>query len=134
MQATQHPTTALPTKAGIVWIKIAVLYLIVGISIGMFMGATHNFVLRPVHAHINLIGFVTLTLSGLIYTVFPRAGESKLAKIHFWMMNGSLPFMMLALAGMLLGFQQVLLVMIVAEFVLAGSVLAFAVNLFVNLK
>ncbi|MES2902067.1 MAG: cytochrome-c oxidase [Pseudomonadota bacterium] len=134
MQATTTLSSATRSNAGFIWIKLAVVYLIIGISIGMAMGASHNFTLRPVHAHINLLGFVTLTLSGLIYSLFPAAGESKLAKVHFWMMNGALPFMMLGLAGMLLGYQQTLLVMIVAEFVLAGSVIAFAANLFINLK
>lgn len=134
MQATQNGAIAHPSTAGHSFIKLSVIYLIVGISIGMFMGANHNFTLRPVHAHINLIGFVTLALSGLLYSLFPTLGASKLSRVHFWMMNLSLPFMMLGLAGILLGYQQFLPVMIVAEFVLAGSVLAFAANVFLHLK
>ncbi len=134
MNTTNNSATAHTSTAGFVWIKLSVIYLIIGISIGMAMGATHNFTLRPVHAHVNLIGFVTLALTGLLYSVFPRLGASKLAKFHFWTMNVALPFMMLGLAAMLLGQQQALPVMIVAEFVLAASVLSFAANLFVNLK
>ena len=46
-----------------VWLKLAVLYLIVGIGLGIAMGATENFTLRPVHAHLNLLGWTTLALA-----------------------------------------------------------------------
>ena len=58
-----------------VWLKLAVLYLIVGIGLGIAMGATENFTLRPVHAHLNLLGWTTLALAGLIYSVYPNAGS-----------------------------------------------------------
>ena len=78
--------------------ELSVLYLIFGVSMGIAMGASQNFTLRPVHAHINLLGWTTMALAGLIYSVFPKAGESRLARLHFWLMNLALPVMMVALA------------------------------------
>lgn len=126
---------ASPQNKGAIWIKLAVVYLIVGVAMGIMMGASRDFTLRPVHAHINLLGWATFALAGLIYTVYPRAGLSKLAKIHFWLMNISVPVMMAAL-GIILGTQnmKIIPVLVVAEMLAAASVLAFAANIFLNLK
>ncbi|TFW28351.1 cytochrome-c oxidase [Massilia arenosa] len=123
------------SNTGIVWLKLAVLYLMLGVGLGIAMGASQNFTLRPVHAHVNLLGWTTLALAGLIYSVFPQAGHSKLAKVHFWMMNLAMPVMMVALSIILLtGNQAVVPFLAIAEFVAAGAIIAFAANLFLNLK
>ena len=131
-------TNSIPTfrisNAGQVWLKLAVVYLIVGVSMGIAMGVSHDFSLRPVHAHINLLGFTTMALSGLIYSVFPEAGESRLAKVQFWLMNVSFPIMMVALALLILGNGAVLPVLAIAEIAAAVAVLVFAANIFTNLK
>ena len=36
------------SRAGVIWLKLAVVYLILGISLGIAMGASQNFTLRPV--------------------------------------------------------------------------------------
>jgi len=122
------------SRAGIIWIKLAVLYLILGISLGIAMGASQNFTLRPVHAHINLLGWTTMALAGLIYSVFPQAGESRLARLHFWLLNLALPVMMTALTMLLLGRMAFAPALVVAEIIAALAILTFAANLFLNLK
>ena len=62
---------------GIRFIKIAVLYLAVGIGLGLAMGMTEKFTLMPVHAHVNLLGWASLALCGVIYTLYPAAGETR---------------------------------------------------------
>lgn len=126
------PTTV--SSSGIIWLKLAIVYLIIGVAMGIVMGASENFTLRPVHAHVNLLGWATMALAGLIYSVFPKAGESKLATIHFWLQNISMPVMMLALTALLLGNPQVVPVLAVSEIVAAIGILAFAANIFLNLK
>jgi hypothetical protein len=121
------------SPTGTVWLKLAVVYLIAGIALGIAMGASQNFLLRPVHAHINLLGWTTMALAGLIYTVYPAAGQSRLARIHFWLQNVSLPVMMGALALVLTGETSVVPVLAAAEIVAAAGVLVFACNIFMNL-
>jgi len=116
------------------WIRLSVIYLIVGVGIGIAMGATHDFTLRPVHAHVNLLGWTTLALAGLIYAVFPEAGRSTLAKIHFWLHNAALPVMMGSLALFLLGNSRAVPVLVASEFVAAAGVIVFAVNVFMNVN
>lgn len=136
MQTTTVSSLQQPqfSRAGIIWIKLAVLYLILGISLGIAMGASQNFTLRPVHAHINLLGWTTMALAGLIYSVFPQAGESRLARVHFWLLNLALPVMMVALSMLLLGRMAFAPALVVAEIIAALAILAFAANLFLNLK
>ncbi|SRR6266571_3598448 len=122
------------SQAGVIWLKFAIVYLMMGVAMGIAMGASQNFTMRPVHAHVNLLGWTTLALAGLIYSVFPKAGGSKLAKVHFWLMNLSLPAMMISLALVLTGHLVAVPVLVSAEMVAALAIIAFAANLFVNLK
>lgn len=62
----------------------AVLLLICGVSLGIVMGAKQDFQLAPVHAHINLVGWASLALFGLVYRAYPELAERKLARVHFW--------------------------------------------------
>jgi hypothetical protein len=61
------------------------LYLLVGITIGMYMGGSGDHTLAPAHAHINLLGFTLMTVFGLVYRVFPPMAASGLSRIHFWL-------------------------------------------------
>jgi hypothetical protein len=140
MQAHRQVATPGITMAGValprsttVWFKLAVVYLITGIGLGIGMGASENFTLRPVHAHINLLGFTVLALAGLIYSVFPAAGASRLARIHFWLHNLALPVMMISLAMLLLGNAAFVPALVAGEFVAAAGVIVFACNVFLNL-
>lgn len=63
--------------------RIAVLYLIAGVSLGVFMGASGDHTMFPVHAHLNLLGWVSLSLFGLFYRAWPAAAKTRLAKVHF---------------------------------------------------
>ena len=70
---------------GVRFLKIAAVYLVVGTLLGVYMGATEKFALAPVHAHLLLLGWASLALAGIIYHLHPAAGETRLARIHFWM-------------------------------------------------
>ncbi|HEY5798963.1 MAG TPA: hypothetical protein VIT92_02015 [Burkholderiaceae bacterium] len=133
MNTSDSRTVQLST-AGVIWLQLSVVYLIVGVGMGIAMGASHDFTLRPVHAHINLLGWATMALAGLVYTLFPAAAASKLARLHFWLHNISLPLFMLMLGLVVQGNLAVVPVLVIAQFLAAASVLVFAANLFINLK
>jgi len=82
---------------GVKLIKIGIIYLLIGMSMGVYMGATKDFSMHPVHAHINLLGWTLLGLSGLIFHVFPQLEQSVLAKIYFWLYNVSVPVTLVCL-------------------------------------
>ena len=82
---------------GVKLIKIGILYLLVGMGMGVYMGATKDFSMHPVHAHINLLGWTLLGISGLVFQVFPDLEQSMLAKIYFWLYNVSVPVTLVSL-------------------------------------
>ncbi len=45
----------------------AALSAVIGMCLGIFMGIAKDFTLSPVHAHLNLLGWVTLSLYGLYH-------------------------------------------------------------------
>jgi hypothetical protein len=47
---------------GVLWIKAAVVYLVMGVGLGIYMGASGDHVMVPVHAHFNLLGWASLAL------------------------------------------------------------------------
>ncbi|MGH8369476.1 MAG: hypothetical protein ACRESC_00720, partial [Gammaproteobacteria bacterium] len=81
-----------------IWLKLAVVYLLVGVVFGLVMGITHSFQYIPVHTHINLLGWASLGLAGVIYQLFPRAGGHWLGLAHFWLHNLGLPIFVIGLA------------------------------------
>ncbi|HSC48491.1 MAG TPA: cytochrome-c oxidase [Gammaproteobacteria bacterium] len=116
------------------WLKIAVTYLLVGATAGVFMGATEQFQFAPVHAHINLLGWVSMALAGLIYHFYPRAGGSKLGVAHFWMHNLVLPPSMVLLAVMLGGRPELEPVVGIFSVLLLLTLVVFATNIYMNVK
>jgi hypothetical protein len=68
-------------------VRFAVLYALVGMVLGEFMGASGDHTLQPVHAHINLLGWATLALFGLIYKAWPAAAVGKLPLWQFVLFN-----------------------------------------------
>ena len=62
----------------------AVLFVVVGMVLGLYMGPSEDFRLVPVHAHLNLVGWVTMMLFGLYYRSDSAAANTSLASWHFW--------------------------------------------------
>jgi len=59
------------------------LLLLSGMLLGEYMGAHENFALAPLHAHINLLGWVTLALYGTFYTLTKDTYSPRLAWTNF---------------------------------------------------
>jgi hypothetical protein len=63
----------------IMFIGAALICLLVGEGFGIWMGVHQDFVLAPSHAHLNLVGWVTLTAYGLVHRAYPALAGSRLA-------------------------------------------------------
>lgn len=81
---------------GAIWIRLAILYLIFGLCVGLFMSITLNLQWGSAHAHVNLVVFVTTTLFGVIYSVYPKAAVNSIGKAHFWLHNLGIPIFLLS--------------------------------------
>ena len=88
------------SKITVWFVKMSLIYLVIGVTVGwlilLFPGWAG--VYFPIHAHINLLGFVSMMIFGIGYHVFPRFSgrplySEKLATAHFWLANVGLPGM-----------------------------------------
>jgi cbb3-type cytochrome oxidase subunit 1 len=116
---------------GKTFLKAAVIYFTIGVLMGITMGIIHDFRLTSVHAHVNLLGWVSMAIFGLIYHFYPQAATTKLAKSHFWFHNIGLPVMMVGIATQIItGSNAALPVAIIGSIVLVVGVILFTINLF----
>lgn len=107
------------------WFLCAITYFVIGISLGVYMGASHDHSLFPVHAHINLLGWASMGLTGLLYRSFPAAAQSALATWHFWLYQLGAPVMLLAVAAIYSGIEKADPVAGAASVVVLVSVVLF---------
>jgi hypothetical protein len=61
-----------PARSGITacsaaFFVAAVLFLFVGVALGLYMAASHDHSLTPIHAHTNLLGWLSCAVMGLFY-------------------------------------------------------------------
>lgn len=80
------------------FLLLAAICLVLGVSMGVFMGVTHDFTLAPVHAHMNLLGWASLALFGLAYRSYPQLGASWTATLHLALCGPSAVLMPLGIA------------------------------------
>ena len=110
-------------------LRSAGLYLIAGISLGIFMAASHDHSQMPLHAHLNLLGWVTLGLVGIWYRVQPEAATTKLAKAHFVLHNLALPVLAVGLFFVLRGNESIEPVLAVASITIGIGALCLVANI-----
>ena len=65
------------------YFRTAILFLIVGISIGIHMSISQNHNVIGAHAHINLLGWVTSALFGGYYALNPAKAAGRLPMIQY---------------------------------------------------
>lgn len=69
-------------RIDVMFILLAASMLVAGVGMGIYMGIAHDFSLAPIHAHINLVGWVSLALFGIVYRLYPELQERRLAQMH----------------------------------------------------
>ncbi|MEC1523425.1 cbb3-type cytochrome c oxidase subunit I [Neobacillus niacini] len=115
---------------GKTYLKVASVYFTIGVLAGLIMGIIHDFRFTSVHAHVNLLGWVTMALFGIIYHFYPNAANSKLAKTQFWLHNIGVPVMLGGIALQILGVSAALLPTIIGSLAVVIGVILFMVNVF----
>jgi hypothetical protein len=86
-------------------LKLAVIYLMAGMTLGLFMGITQHLEYYSVHAHINLLGWASLALAALVFRLFPALAETRLATAYFWIYNIALPVGLVGLTFKVMGYK-----------------------------
>ncbi len=85
------------------FLATAAFFVLLGMIWGIQMSATGNHDLSPAHGHLNLVGFVTMSVMGIYYALTPAAAASKWAWPHYFLALGAVvilvPGIVMALTG-----------------------------------
>lgn len=100
----------------------AVLCVTAGMALGIYMGIAGDFLMAPVHAHLNLVGWATLALFGVYYRLTPQA-DGRLARAHAALAIAGVVGMTGGMAWLFLGGPKV--VAIAGSLLTAASMLVF---------
>ena len=71
-------------KASSLSFRAAVIFVAAGMIWGIVMGITEDHSTMPAHAHLNLLGWVSLFLFGIYYHLHPAIDLSRLAVVQVW--------------------------------------------------
>ena len=53
-----------------IFILTGALFAVFGLCLGLWMVAANNFIYSKIHAHVNLLGWVTLAIYGIVYRLY----------------------------------------------------------------
>lgn len=115
-------------RIDVIYVTIGVLYLVVGMVLGIVMGTKQDFQLAPVHAHINLVGFVSHCAFGLVHRAWPALRTGMIATVQFWLFVLGTPLFVAGIAISILG-GTILLAVTGSILVLLGALLFVAMML-----
>ncbi len=71
-------------KASSLSFRAAVVLVVVGMIWGIVMAASRDHAAMPAHAHLNLLGWVSLFLFGIFYHLHPAIDHSRAALVQVW--------------------------------------------------
>jgi FtsH-binding integral membrane protein len=75
------------SKIGVRFVTMGILYTLLAMSLGIWMGVNQDFQNAHLHAHINLVAGVWFILFALVYKAYPAMASVPLASFHFWLAN-----------------------------------------------
>jgi drug/metabolite transporter (DMT)-like permease len=110
--------------------KLAVLCVIAGMAMGIGMAASQDHSLMPAHAHLNLLGWVSLFLFGIYYERRPALDRNRLATIQVWVWTLGTVVLTIAVSAIHLGYHAADPVAALASLVLLGAMGLFAYMVF----
>jgi cbb3-type cytochrome oxidase subunit 1 len=108
------------------FIRCGVIYGLIGMGIGIVMAASNDHGQAPTHAHINLLGWVSMPIFGLVYRAFPTLAIGTLPKLHFWIMNIGIIGMIAGLFLMFSGHMEFVPLTAISSIVVLVGMLLFA--------
>jgi hypothetical protein len=117
-------------KASTLSFKTATSLAIVGILMGIAMAASGNHAVMPAHAHLNLLGWVSMFLFGIYYRLHPAIDASRVARIQVAVWTVGTVVLTMAVALIHLGYEAAGPVAGVSSLVVLGGMGLFALLVF----
>lgn len=112
------------------FLRVAVVYALIGMALGIGMGIAEDFRLVGVHAHLNLLGWVSMAIAGLFYRACPDAADGLLPAVQFWLANLGMLGLVTAIGFLASGQAWALPIAVVASIIVIGAMALFAVIVF----
>jgi len=110
--------------------KLAVLFVIAGMAMGIGMAATQDHSIMPAHAHLNLLGWVSLFLFGIYYERRPALDQSRLAFIQVVTWSIGTVVLTIAVAAIHLGYTAADPIAALASLIVLTAMVMFAYFVF----
>lgn len=114
-------------KASSFSFRLATLFAISGMVMGIVMAASGDHSVMPAHAHLNLLGWVSLFLFGIYYKLHPATDTSRLAMVQVGMWSFGTVVLTIAVAIIHLGNPAADPVAAVGSLIVLAAMVLFAV-------
>ena len=69
------------------FVRHAVIYALIGMVWGLYTAISQDHATHVGHAHLMLLGWVSMAIFGIAFQVCPQAAEGKLPVVQFWAVN-----------------------------------------------
>ncbi|WP_454857151.1 hypothetical protein [Rhizobium binxianense] len=112
------------------YFKTAIVFLIIGIGMGLNMAISQNHTVTGAHAHANLLGWVTMAIFGGYHALNPKKAERRIAMIQYCIYTVGVAVMIPSLYFYLLGNAAMEPLVAISSIVTFAGVLLFAVIIF----
>jgi hypothetical protein len=99
-------------------------------TIGIAMAASGNHSVFPAHAHLNLLGWVSLFLIGIFYRFHPALDASRLALAHVVVWTVGTIVLTCGVAAIYLGRPDLEFIAVIGSLMVLGAMLLFAYLVF----
>ena len=109
------------------FLRIAVIYALVAMFLGITMGIREDFTQASTHAHLNLVGWVSMALYALVYRQYPAAAQSRFAMLHFWIANVGTVLLTVGIYTQMADMPSLALIVISGSFITILGMLIFTV-------
>jgi len=116
-------------RVSLAFFTVAALCGLTGMIWGTWMGVHQSFELAPAHAHLNLLGWVTLAIMGTFYVLAGERAAGKLAWVNFALSASGVVVMTPMLAHLLMGNEALGPLMAIPELLVIGGMLAFIASI-----
>src|SRR5215216_946676 len=117
-------------KASQLSFRLAVVFALAGIAMGILMAISRDHAIMPAHAHLNLLGWVSLFLFGIYYRLNPALERSRLAFVQVVVWSVGTVVLTLGVAAIHLGHDAAEPIAAIASFIVLASMLLFAYLVF----
>lgn len=117
------------SRISLTFFGTAVVYALGGMVLGMYMGASQDHTMAPVHAHINLLGWATLALMGAFYGLAGDRTPVKVAWANFGLSNLGNLMSLPMVAVIQTGKPPILPLLVGGEIAIVAGMLLFGVSI-----